>query len=197
MSKIFVYLRMSGLRKILTGALVTAVLVAGGMLAAQPDSGDRSADATPEIVTPNETLSPAEMRASVAKTIDELRGRLERFVELRKLARDSEDIIKLNCVNDKMLLFKQLVNITEEAQTNMAEAIAQGDEAGRNHNFNQVRLAKEKADELRREAEECIGREMVFLGPTQLQVTSPDIDPFNRPFEWFDLDDPKYATPFN
>lgn len=185
---------MTGLRKFLISAAALGAIAGGGALLAQPDSS-RPADELPELAAPAERLTPAQMRKAVVETLETLRAQLAGLVKLRQLARDSRDIIKLNCVNDKMLLFKQVVNIAEEAQTDMAEAIAEGDESARTHSYNRVRLARERADKLRHGAERCIGAELAFIGPTQLEVDTPPVDELDA-YDWFELDDPKYATPF-
>lgn len=186
---------MTGLQKSLILATASAVLIGGGLIAAQPDRSETKE--IPEVTAPAAKLSPKKMREAVSKTMDEVRGMLTRLVELRKVARQSQDIIKLNCVNDKMLLFKQLVNIAEEAQTSMTESIALNDDPARYHFYGQIILAKEKAETLRGEAEGCIGSEIDFLGPTQVRVRGPNVTTeLDGRWEWFDLDDPKYATPF-
>ena len=92
--------------------------------------GDGAKKETGEVTAPVKKLSPAQMRESVGNTMTEIRSMLTRLVELRKLARQSQDVIKLNCVNDKMLLFKQLVNIAEDAQTSMTESNRPGRRPG-------------------------------------------------------------------
>lgn len=189
---------MSHLRNLLIAATAIIALGAGLLLAApdEPTPGE-------ELREPGETsettakLTPKEMRESAGKIMEEIRDMLGRLVELRKLARQSQDVLKLNCVNDKMLLFKQVVNIAEDAQTSLVESIAMGDAAARYHHYGQVVLSKERAENLRSDAEGCIGAEVDFLGPTRTTVDGPDIAELDRLYNWFDLDDPKYATPFN
>ena len=183
---------MSQLRNFLIAGPLVAVCGAGLLFAQDKPAGD-----PPEAATPKKALTPEAMREATVEIIEEVRGKLARLVELRKLARDSKDVIKLNCVNDKLLLYKQVVNLAEEAQVDMAEAIAQSDEAGRHRHYDQVLAARARAHELRRAAEACIGVEMEFVGPTRLLVDEPLIDELDRAAGWFELDDPKYATPFN
>lgn len=189
------------LRNALVLGAAAAVLIGGGLLLAQPGA-EPGADAESEVTVPMQKtakLSPAEMAQSADEQLDKLRDTLSRLVELRQVARQSKDVIKLNCVNDKLLLYKQLVNIAESAKTDMTEAIAQGDDPGRYHYYGQMVLAREKGEALRNDAEACIGEEMIFLGPTRVDVTDrPDValdDLMGR--EAFSFEEPKYATPFN
>jgi hypothetical protein len=178
-----------------------AALLGGGILLAQPGEGEGSPQAeTPEPAAAPSTpkMTPVEMQASADSLMKDMRVQLGRMVELRQLARQSQDVIKLNCVNDNMLLFKQVVNIAENAQTSMVEATAQDDETDRYHYYGQIVLAREKAASLGNEAEGCVGEEIIFLGPTEVEITDrPDVlDDLDSGREWFEFDDPKYATPF-
>jgi hypothetical protein len=178
-----------------------ALVAGGGLLYAQPRGGG-----TPdpiEIDLPMERtadLTPREMREKTDELIDEMQGLMQRVIELQQVARKQKDVIKLNCINDKLLQVKQLLNIAEAARTNLVEAIAVQDEEERYHQFSQVTIAAEKVTVLRDEAEVCIGEELVFLGPTEVDMDGPDIlddptgeDPFDHTM---DLEPPGYASPF-
>ena len=192
---------MTGIRKLLVGISASTILVGSSLLLAQPGEDATADPETPEVTAPlSETanLSSEEMRAGAATNLTELRTMLGRLVELRQVARQSNDIIKLNCVNDQLLLYKQVVNLAEKAQTELVEAIAQDSQnsAESRHYYGQVVLANEKGADIRREAEGCIGEEMVFLGPTEVTLDAP---PVNGPGEGpiLDWDPPVYASPFN
>src|SRR5262249_19309498 len=72
------------------------------------------------------------------------------------------------------LQLKQLLNIADQANNNMQEAIARGDEDARYHEFGRVTIAYQQAQGLNGEAENCIGEELAFLGPTQVTVVEPN-----------------------
>jgi hypothetical protein len=180
-------------------ALALAIL-GGTYLYAQP--ADDTAPETPDVTVPMEkeaNLSPQEMRARAEQHIGEMQQVLTRVVELQTAARKQKDVIKLNCVNDKLLQIKQLLNIADTARTNMTEAIAQSDDPGRYHQYGQITIAKEKVLALRDEAEGCIGEELVFLGPTEVDVDAPTMpdDPTDDPMNPdFGIEQPGYASPY-
>ena len=187
------------LRKALLLAALASVAFGGSYLQAQNASGDD----TSEVTAPAEkaaNLSPTEMKAESKKHIETMQEILVRVVELQKLARKQKDVIKLNCVNDKLLQIKQLLNIAEAGQTDLIEAIAQQDNEDSAHQYSQISIAKEKTDGLHGEAEGCIGEELVFLGPTEVSVDDPGLpDDPTAPdeFNWDDvLEPPGYASPF-
>jgi hypothetical protein len=187
-------------RKLVLVAVLGAAVAGGTYLHAQPGAGEGEGDA--DITVPMEVqaeISPREMREQTDAHVTEMQGMLERVVELQQVARKQNDVIKLNCVNDKLLQVKQLLNIAEAARTNMIEAIAAQNEGDRYHQFGQVTIAHEKVSVLRDEAEACIGEELVFLGPTEVDVDKPDIvdDPTRDSlFPPFEIEEPAYATPF-
>lgn len=188
------------LRKTIAAAALAALAFGGHSLYAQPGGADEDA----EVTVPMETeaqISPAEMREQVASLISEMQGMLKRVVDLQQVARKEKDVIKLNCVNDKLLQVKQLLNIADEAENELVEAIAQQDEADRYHQYGQVTISHEKVSVLRDEAEACIGEELIFLGPTEVETDAPDIQDDPTDDDTFEddllLEDPAYASPFN
>jgi hypothetical protein len=73
-------------------------------------------------------------------------------------------------VNDKLLQVKQLVNIGEANKTNLDEAIARDDESSRYDYYSNVTIANDQVQTLGAEAEQCIGQDLSFLGPTDTTV---------------------------
>ena len=188
---------MTILRKALVAVALGSLAIGGSLLQAQAE------DDAPEVTAPIEketNLTPAEMQAKSEETLKEMQEVLVRVVELQKVARKAKDVIKLNCVNDKLLQVKQLLNIAEAGRTDMVEAIAQQDKDSTQHQFSQITIAGEKADGLRGEAEGCIGEELIFLGPTEVTVDDPGLqDDPTAPdqFNWYDIiEPPAYASPF-
>ena len=191
------------LRKTLLAAALASLAIGGGILRAQPAAENSSDADAPEVTAPIEkesTLTPAEMQAEAEKHLKEMQEVLVRVVELQQVARKQKDVIKLNCVNDKLLQIKQLLNIAEGGRTDLVESIAQQDGPAQTHHFSQITIAKEKTSGLRDEAEGCIGDELIFLGPTQVDVDEPAIpdDPTgDGEFSWDDvIEPPGYASPF-
>ncbi len=186
------------LRKALFIAALASVAIGGSYLQAQ-----NADDSETEVTAPVEKsvdLSPAEMKAESQKHLEKMQEVLVRVVELQQMARKQKDVIKLNCVNDKLLQIKQLLNIAESSRTDLIESMAQQDNEGTLHQYSQITITKEKTDGLRGEAEGCIGEELVFLGPTEVEVDDPGLpDDPTAPddFNWDDvLEPPAYASPF-
>lgn len=189
-------------RALLAGLLVVGL--GGGLLNAQP-AAPPPGDKLPDITTAGETrasLSPREMATETKRLLAEMEGYHVRVLALQASARKSKDVIKLNCVNEKLLAVKQLLNIAEVAENDLTEAIASGDRDAQVHQYSQVKLAHERSTSERDEAEGCIGEEIVFIGPTQVTTDGPVMpdDPTDDGDDWFtgatvELEPGAYATP--
>jgi len=191
----------------LWAALLIGGLLGAGSLYAQPDNG--TGEELPEVTASGETeaqLSPREMASETDRLLKEMESMHVRVLQLQTAARKDKDVIKLNCVNEKLLAVKQLLNIGDAAQTDLTEAIAGGDRAGQVHNYGQVKLAHERVVAERDEAEACIGEEIIFIGATKVDVTGPDVpdDPTDDPdvddsfwpVDPFDVERPNAASPW-
>jgi len=189
------------MRNLRKASLAALVLMAFGSVYAQSsdESGgtlDIGASAGVEA-----KLSADEMSSRAGSHLQEMEGVQSRLTSLQASARASRDIIKLNCVNDKLLQVKQLLNIADSARVNLSAAISSRDEGDRYHQFTVITVSAEKARALRDEAEACIGEELVFQGRASIDVDAPDIaddptrtDPFS--LAAFEIERPTYATPF-
>ena len=188
---------------------LTVGLLGTGYLAAQPGDGKpapKPAEDLPDVTVAGETsakLSPREMLEEADELTDEMEGYHKRVLELQKSARQAKDVIKLNCVNEKLLAVKQLMNIADSAETDLTEAIAGDDRDAEVAEYGQVVLAHERATTMRDEAEGCIGEEIIFVGPTAVTVEGPDIpdaptDDPEDPFSSVDVDFERsaYASPW-
>ncbi|MCP4448942.1 MAG: hypothetical protein GY811_26955 [Myxococcales bacterium] len=189
------------LHKFLFAASLSTFAIGGSYIYAEPGAEEGTETATVTNIK-NAKLSNAEMQSQSSDSLEEMQDILRRIVELQQLARKQKDVIKLNCVNDKLLQVKQLLNIAEGGRTDLVEAIAQGDNDASHFQFSQITIAKEKTDVLRGEAEGCIGEELVFLGPTEVEVNEGNVT--DDPTEDDDLepaddilDPPGYASPFS
>jgi hypothetical protein len=88
----------------------------------------------------------AQMRATLKVVL----GKLEE-------ARNTKDVVKLNCVNEKLTQVKGLLRISEQSDVALQEAVAKKDQTAADHEYTKVTIANSKVDGLRGEAEQCIG----------------------------------------
>jgi hypothetical protein len=185
-------------RKVLIGALI---LGSFGVVRAQSSGGDQGTVDVGASAGVEANISPEEMTSRAGAMVAEMESIQGRLDALQQQARESRDIIKLNCVNDKLLQVKQLLNIADAGRVSLGQSIASHNDGDRYHQYTVITVSSEKARSLRDEAEACIGEEMVFNGRASIDVVAPDIpdDPTRTdPFALasFDIERPTYATPF-
>src|SRR5437870_2346391 len=94
----------------LLGKLSLLALAAGaGATALYAAPGDFGAGATPD-------ARLAEMIATARSTEEQVRNDYRVVLHLQQIARKQKDVIKLNCVNDKLVQLKAVVNIAERSR---------------------------------------------------------------------------------
>jgi hypothetical protein len=233
------------LSKHVLAAAAAAVMAGSGLLWAQPGRAPEPApqgqpapakapakapDAAADVPDPDQPaempalkpvaeLSPQEMVVDAERLIAEIRAVRAEVVTLQTDAREAKDVVRLNCIEDKLAQIDQLLLIADAARTELAAAVAAGDFEGRSHQHSLVVLSREKAQAVRQEADGCIGEEMRFPGNADIDVDDPGLDDPTKhpPFELADepmldeiVDDPaepiweeeivierpSYATPF-
>jgi hypothetical protein len=105
----------------------------------------------------------ARMKAALRQVL----GRVEE-------SRNEKDVVKLNCVNEKLTQIKGLLKVAEQADIALHEAIANKD-PGAEAEFSKIGIAKTKIDGLRGEAEQCIGQLAYVVDErTTVEVQQPD-----------------------
>jgi hypothetical protein len=102
-------------------------------------------------------------------------------------ARNTKDVVKLNCVNEKLTQIKGFLRVSEQADVALQESVAKRESSSAEHEFMKVTIARQKVEQLRAEAEECIGQ-LAFRTDEQavVEVEVP---------EGLPSDDPTKAVP--
>jgi hypothetical protein len=150
-----------------------AVLLVAGPAAAQDarSSGARP----PGPAAPGPTLPKAsevpdkEKLERGTQALASMREVLREVLEKLEEARRSKDVVKLNCVNEKLTQIKGLLRISEQADVAMQEAIARREITSAEHEYTKVMIAQQKVAQMRSEAEQCIGQ-LAFRTDENLSV---------------------------
>jgi hypothetical protein len=148
--------------------LATGLAFAPGIAAAQAPTTPPESDAS-------KVPDPEKVRVS-AEAVTKMRGSLKDVLGKLEEARNSKDIVKLNCVNEKLTQIKGLLRISEQSDVQLQEAVAKKETGTAEHEYTKVTIARSKVDQLRAEAEECIGQ-LAFKTDENLsvEVDVPDL----------------------
>jgi hypothetical protein len=159
-------------------AKIGVVVALGGagmtLLYAQPTSGDAAGNANVEQASL--ILAKAKEDAQHVK-------------QLQQLARQEKDVIKLNCINDKLVQLRPQLNM---ADSMMAEI------RGGSANLDGMRGVGDSIRKLREAAAGCIGEPMLGTDSVNSFTHPPMYDPTGDDGTYGDpLEPPAYASPVN
>ncbi len=176
------------------------VLAKSMMPSAQQPPADKPASDVDVTFKQQANLTPQEMLEQSKEDVAAMQKGMARVVQLQDLARKQNDIIKLNCVSDKLVQIKAAINIGEASNTDLHEAIARNDDGARLHAFTKLMITTQKVQTLVTEAENCVGQDLSFVGDTQVETTIdpniPQDDPTAPPLPGPGGDRPPEASPF-
>lgn len=132
-----------------------------------------------------------EYRANMDKIVAEQQAMLEQ-------ARKQKDIIRLNCVVDKVMQVKANMNIADQALQKLQEAVTRRDDGAALHEYTRITIVNQKVQVLQNEGQTCIGAELNYIGATRVEVEAPDLpegvtDPTLEPPP---LERPPFASPY-
>lgn len=135
----------------------------------------------PEAADASKVPDPEKVKTS-ADSVTRMRSALKDVLTKLEEARNTRDVVKLNCVNEKLTQIKGLLRISEQSDVALQEAVARRETATAEHEFTKVTIARSKVDQLRAEAEQCIGQ-LAFRTDENLsvEVDVPDYLPPGDP----------------
>lgn len=128
----------------------TPLLLSDEQIAALPGS-DKLATATSSIAEMQDVL------AAGLRLLDKTRN-------------DEKDVLKLNCINEKLSAIKGFLKIAEKARMSLEDAVSRGDSAEQTHQMKLVLLASTRVRSLGEELEACAGEVVQYSGPTKLNL---------------------------
>jgi hypothetical protein len=160
------------------------LLVAPVALAQPPDAG--AASPAPPQPMPG---APAPMPAPMPESQPTITGpqMLEMGQEYRKeaatirqyiqgqveAAKQDKDIIRMNCLLDKLTQLGAREKIMEQSLMTLQEAVLRQDASTELHEYTRITIVHQKIQELRTEADACVGAETNYVGPTKVVVETP------------------------
>jgi hypothetical protein len=146
--------------------LKTLFGLAACALLASPASAQLSAGQRRTTSDADKVEASAEHLARMKTALKATLGRVEE-------ARNEKDVVKLNCVNEKLTQIKALLKVAEQADIALHEAISSRD-PGADAEFSKVAIARAKVDGLRAEADQCIGQLAYIVDQkTTVEVQQP------------------------
>ena len=116
---------------------------------------DGSGDEGARAASPEAGLSPPQMVATSKTLLEHMGKLLHRITAARQVARNRNDVVRLGCVNDRMLEAKKLLNVAERSHDYLIDAISTDNSDERDRHYYQITGAYQSLWILGDEASEC------------------------------------------
>jgi hypothetical protein len=94
---------------------------------------------------------------AASDNLGRMKSSLKQVLTKAEAARSEKDVVKLNCVNEKLTQIKSLIQVAERAEVSLHEAIAKKDGSG-DSDSSKIAIARTKVDGLRNDADQCVGQ---------------------------------------
>lgn len=166
-------------------AVLAALLGTGTAIFAAPEAAQ----------TPPASVSEMAAKSAAMKSQIDEDGRY--LLHLREIAKKRKDVIKLACVNDKLVQIKAQQNLADNTNTQL-QASLQNNSDERMTLFADLQRQSQTIANLRQEAQACIGEDELFKQESGVVVEHPEIidePPVGPPN--LDVEPPGYASPFH
>jgi hypothetical protein len=161
-----------------TANVALALLFGAATVFAQPaPAGDKTDSGGVDAKIPfgkGSQLTTQEQLTQADAYVAKMKQTLGSVKKLAEKARAEKDIIKLNCVNDKLTQIDTHHKLGLKSRDEMKTAASRRDDGTRNHEFSKLTIEYQKVIVLEQEAEACIGEDIAYVGATQVET---EIDP--------------------
>ncbi|BDG02534.1 hypothetical protein [Anaeromyxobacter oryzae] len=150
---------------------IAGLLVAGALLAGRASA---QTSAVPLASVRGTGLTDSEKLEKSGEHLDRMKASLRQVLGRVEEARNEKDVVKLNCVNEKLTQIKALLKVAEQADISLHESIANKDQ-GADTEFSKIGIAGTKIEALRGDAQQCIGQLAYVVDErTTVEVQQPD-----------------------
>jgi len=140
------------------------------------------------------TGSFAEMLARAGTLHAQMDTDVRDVQQMQISARKQKDLIRLNCLNDKLVEMKPQVNIADRSQADLAGAQTPADQQAA---FAALSSAHDAVEQLHEAAQQCAGKPLLTTESSN-EYTHPNLD---QPPEYGsvngEIEPPAYASPIN
>lgn len=127
-------------------------------------------------------LSPPQMVNRSDQMLQEMNASLRNALDLISAARREKDIVRLNCLNERVTQMKGVLKVATDAHVALQEQAATGDTESARVSYTKVALGRDRVATLRVQAQNCVGAESYYGGDTEVVTTiNPNLaggDPF-------------------
>jgi hypothetical protein len=117
-----------------------------------------------------EGVSASEIGEMSREALEDMRQMLSRVLEIHQGASESRDAVKVNCVNEKLIVVKGLLKISENAYGGLQQSLVQKEMSNARHEYRKIVTAQKNCAQLAGESEACVGQSVFYSGDSDVEV---------------------------
>ena len=175
---------------------MVALFLAGTVTGLRADDQEGATNAP--TAAPRVELTYEEMARSTAQIHEQLRDVLQQMMSLQTRAREKKDVIKLNCVNDKLVQAKAQMNIADGQSATLQTSLDKRSSDAQAE-YQDLRDTSTRISSLKEEAAACMGETELYKQESGVEVERTeivddptDIDPYPE-----EIEPAAYESPFS
>ena len=146
------------------GLFAAFVGVLGSVDAYAADDGIRG-----ELEQAAET-TPEEKVRFVERVLEEMQGAVRETGKLLESAEKSKDVVRMQCLNQKLTSIRALLAVSEQASGAMQNALVAAENQSADHEFRKIAVALSKVRQFNAEADACLGAVGTQPGAIEIEV---------------------------
>jgi hypothetical protein len=110
------------------------------------------------------TLTPQQQLRAVSRMIEQMVVARRTVSQMLDRAQQEHDIIKVNCLNDKLTQIDVAIRSAREHQELLQTAVSVNNDNQRNHEYSLITIFQQREQALEIEARQCVGEESAGFG---------------------------------
>lgn len=110
------------------------------------------------------TLTPQQQLRAVSRMIEQMVVARRTVSQMLDRAQQEHDIIKVNCLNDKLTQIDVAIRSAREHQELLQTAVSVNNNNQRNHEYSLITIFQQREQALEIEARQCVGEESAGFG---------------------------------
>lgn len=167
------------MRRVWNGTGMVALLIAGVAMGAGAQDSDVQVEVQAELGVKKEANLSPEQQVTEAERISRTGTQLsERLTKLLDEARRDKDIIRVTCLDDKLMQVNANLRTVEQRLRAIREAQQMKDQGRLNHEFTVMSVLNQKFGLLDQEANQCVGQDLFEPGAAQVVTSNAGVSDF-------------------
>ncbi|MEM1024830.1 MAG: hypothetical protein AAGD10_03185 [Myxococcota bacterium] len=115
-----------------------------------------------------------EKTSNLEKLLSKQRSDVSRTAGFLREARADKDLVRANCLEQKLKLLSALLKLSEASAQKLVEAVANRNDDMVDQSYAKLLIASQRSGAIAAEANQCVGATAVFSGTTEITVNQDE-----------------------